>query len=204
MEEDAGADGGRRAQILRAALDQFAAHGFSGATIKGIARAARLQSQALIYWYFPTKEALFQAVIEQHLPFLRDVADLTSMHERPPDEVLPSMARSYLAMAHHPTAQRLIRLLAPEVLRRQGVAEIVGPLIANRVLERLSDYLAHQVALGRLRPHDTRSSARAFFGMLIPQAASVVALPELRKNGPSDAEHVATSVAIFLRGLRPE
>ena len=49
----------RRAQILDAAFEEFSEKGFKGATIKSIARAAGLQSPALIYWYFPDKEAPF-------------------------------------------------------------------------------------------------------------------------------------------------
>ena len=53
----------RRAQILDAAFEEFSEKGFKGATIKSIARAAGLQSPALIYWYFPDKEALFREVL---------------------------------------------------------------------------------------------------------------------------------------------
>ena len=42
----------RRAQILDAAFEEFSEKGFKGATIKSIARAAGLQSPALIYWRF--------------------------------------------------------------------------------------------------------------------------------------------------------
>ena len=58
---------GRRAAILAAAFAEFAAKGFRGATIKSIAQAAGVQSPALLYWYFPSKEALFQAVLELSL-----------------------------------------------------------------------------------------------------------------------------------------
>lgn len=198
MEEDVG----RRAQIVRAAFEEFAAHGFAGATIKGIARAARLQSQALIYWYFPTKEALFQAVIEAHIPFLQDLAAAGPLLDRPPEEVLPLLARGYLATAHLPVAQGLLRILIPEVLRRPELAALIGSLLRDRVLAFLTVYMDRQIALGRFRSHDTRSSARAFFGMLIPQAAGVVALPALLVDGPTDDQHVATAVEIFLRGVR--
>lgn len=193
----------RRTQILEAAFDEFAAHGFSGATIKGIARAAKLQSQALIYWYFPTKEALFQAVVEAHVPVLRLVGD-PAMLDLPPEELLPLVARAFLAGAENPRVQRLIRLLVPELLRRRELADLVGAQVIRRVLRFLSTYLERQVSLGRLRPHDTRSSARAFMGMLIPQAAGAVALPALREDGLSDEEHITTAIDIFLHGLRPE
>ncbi len=193
-----------RSQILDAALEEFAAHGFRGATIKRIAQRARLRSQALIYWYFPAKEALFQAVLGQHLPIVQMVLDPAPLLDRPPEEVLPLLARTYLATAERPGAQRLVRLLAPELIRRPEVADAVGgPLIAT-ILDFIKTYLAHQVELGRLRPHDVRASARAFVGMILPQLGGKLLLPALQADGLTDEEHVETIVAIFLRGLRPD
>ena len=63
----------RRAQILDAAFEEFSAKGFKGATIKSIAGAAGLQSPALIYWYFPDKEALFREVLGSKIPVVRAV-----------------------------------------------------------------------------------------------------------------------------------
>lgn len=52
-----------RAVILQAATDEFSRHGFSGARIGRIARAAGLNNHAL-YYHFGDKKALFQAVLE--------------------------------------------------------------------------------------------------------------------------------------------
>src|SRR6185312_8627048 len=116
----------RRAQILEAAFDEFAAKGFKGATIKGIAQRASLQSQALIYWYFPTKEALLQEVLGQRLPILRVVLDADALLDRPPAEVLPLLARAYLETAERPGAQRLLRLIVPEAIRRPELMDAMG------------------------------------------------------------------------------
>lgn len=194
----------RRSEILDAAFEEFAEHGFRGATIKRIAQRARLKSQALIYWYFPAKEALFEAVLGQQLPIMQMVLDPASLLERPPEDVLPLLARAYLATADRPGAQRLVRLLAPELIRRPEVADAVGgPLIA-RALDFIKTYLAHQVELGRLRPHDVRASARAFIGMILPQLGGKLFLPALRADGLTDEEHIATLVEIFLHGLQPD
>jgi AcrR family transcriptional regulator len=194
----------RRQQIVDAAFDEFAEHGFRGATIKRIAQRARLRSQALIYWYFPAKEALFEAVLGQHLPILRMVLDPAPLLERPPEEVLPQLAQAYLAAGDRPGAPRLVRLLAPELIRRPEIADAVGgPLIA-KILDFIKAYLTHQVELGRLRPHDVRASARAFVGMILPQLGGKLFLPALRADGLTDDEHIATIVAIFLRGLQPD
>ena len=194
----------RRSQILDAAFEEFAAEGFRGATIKQIAKRAKLQSQALIYWYFPSKEALFHAVIGRHLPIVQLIGDPASLLDRPPEDVLPLLARAYLAMADRPAALRLVRFLAPEVMRRPEVADLVGGRVIAKVLSFIEAYLAHQVELGRLRPHDVRASARALVGMALPQLGGKLFLPALAAEGLTDAVYVETIVAIFLRGLQPD
>jgi AcrR family transcriptional regulator len=52
-----------RGAILAAAREAFAARGFTGATVRGIAAAAGVDA-ALIHHYFDSKKALFLAVVE--------------------------------------------------------------------------------------------------------------------------------------------
>ncbi len=194
----------RRSQILDAAFEEFAAKGFKGATIKSIASEAGVNSPALIYHYFPDKEALFNAVLETHAPIRSAVEDPTTFMDRPPEEVLPEIARAYFATVGNPAAQRMMKLMVGEAMRRPQLAEMIGRATAVRVLGFLKNYLSRQVELGRLRPHDVRSSARAFVGMLIPQAAGKILFTALREDGLTDEEHMETAVNIFLEGLKPE
>jgi TetR/AcrR family transcriptional regulator len=192
----------RRAQILDAAFEEFAAKGFKGATIKSIAGAAKLQSPALIYWYFPDKEALFREVLGSHIPIVRAVADPTDLMDLPPEELLLKIGQAYFAFEKLDI--RTLQLVVGEAVRRPEVAEMFVKSGPGKVLDFLKVYLEHQVELGRLRPHDVRSSARAFIGMLIPQLAGQMFLPALAEDGLTDEEHLETSVSIFLSGLRPE
>jgi TetR/AcrR family transcriptional regulator len=194
----------RREQILDAALEEFAAQGFRGATIKRIAQRARLQSQGLIYWYFTSKEALFQAVIGRHLPILHLVLDPSPLLDRPPEEVLRLIAQAYLAMTNRSAAQRMLRIIVPELIRRPEVADVLGGRMIAKILDFIKAYLERQVELGRLRSHDTRASARAFVGMILPQLGGKLLLPAIQANGPTDEEYIEAIVAIFLRGLQPE
>jgi TetR/AcrR family transcriptional regulator len=194
----------RRGQILEAAFEEFSAQGFKGATIKGIARAAGLQSPALIYWYFPDKEALFREVLETRIPVLRAVRDPASLLDLPPEVVLPTIARRYLATFDSRATQRLARLLVGEAMRRPEVADVFGNAVLGRVLGFLKSYMSRQVELGRLGPHDVRASARAFIGMLVPQAGGKVFFSAIREDGLTDEEHVEAAVTIFLRGLGKE
>ena len=194
----------RREQVLGAAFEDVAAKGFKGVTIKSTEDAAGLQSPALIYWYFPDKEALFREVLESQIPVLRAVRDPAGLLDLPPEKVLPTIARRYLSTFDSPVAQRMVRLMVGEAMRRPEVAEILGSAVIKRVLGFLKRYMARQVELGRLRPHDVRSSARAFMGMLVPQAGGKLFFPAIREDGLTDEEHVETAVKIFLEGLKPE
>jgi TetR/AcrR family transcriptional regulator len=192
----------RRQQILEAAFAEFAAKGFKGATIKSIAQTAGLQSPSLIYWYFPTKEDLFQGVLEARIPFLQMVLDANGLLERPPEEVLPQLASAYLSVTEQPDIPPMARLMFSEIVNRPEMAEMMADRFLLHGLDFLKAYLARQVELGRLRPHDTRASARAFIGMFIPQALSYLVFPAIRADGLSNEAHIETAVDIFLAGLR--
>src|SRR5438552_12837508 len=89
-------DGGRRSQILDAALHVMAEHGFRGASIKRIAQHAGLKSPALIYWYFKDKQALFEAMLEEMAPFLGVVANAEQLLDEPPEIVLPHLVNGFI------------------------------------------------------------------------------------------------------------
>src|ERR1700694_5164873 len=104
-------DGGRRAQILDAAVHVIAARGFRGASIKRTAERAGLKSPALIYWYFKDKQALFEAMLEQMAPFLAVVADAEHMLDEPPEKVLPQLVDGFLRTIQRPIVGRFVRVL---------------------------------------------------------------------------------------------
>jgi AcrR family transcriptional regulator len=195
----------RREQILEAAFEEFAAKGFKGATIKSIARAAGLRSPALIYHYFPDKEALFREILESQAleaPFMQVISGPAPIMDLPPEEVLKKLGAGLFRF--RATRQRTIRLVVGEVFRHQEIAEMWVRIGPGRVLGFLETYLDRQVEIGRLRPHDTRSSARAFIGMLLPQVMGQVFFPTLLEDGLADEEHLETAIEIFLEGLRPK
>src|SRR6476661_1428927 len=107
-------DGGRRAQILDAALHVMAERGFRGASIKRIAERAGLKSPALIYWYFKDKQALFEAMLDEMAPFLAVVADAETLLDQPPEQVLPRIVDGFLRTVQQPVIGRFVRILLSE------------------------------------------------------------------------------------------
>lgn len=63
----------RRAEIVETALSMFAERGYEGASIRDLAGALGI-NEASIYYYFASKDALYAAVISEHV-FRLDVSD---------------------------------------------------------------------------------------------------------------------------------
>jgi TetR/AcrR family transcriptional regulator len=200
----AGEDGGRRLQIVDAALHVMVEHGFRGASIKRIAQRAGLKSPALIYWYFRDKQALFEAVLHRMAPFLDTVAQAEASLDDPPDQVLPMVVSGFLSGFQQPATGRMMRLLLSEVVRHPQIANIFaerGPLVVLRFLER---YLQRQIDLGRLHQHDPRGAARALMGMLLVYALGREILPPVGAGFPPAEDYSKQVTDIFLSGLRSD
>lgn len=192
----------RRQQILEAAFQEFAHKGFKGATIKSIAQSAGLSAPSLIYWYFPTKEDLFQAVVESRSAFFQAIGQAEQLLDLPPEMFLPNMARAYLTMTQDPEIPPMVRLMIAELSQRPELADLISQRLMMPVLMFLQRYLTRQIELGRLRPHDVRSSSRVFMGLLIPQALGQAFFPALRQDGLTNEEHIAAAIDLFLNGLK--
>jgi AcrR family transcriptional regulator len=76
----------RRPAIAEAVIPVFARHGFVGATTKKLAEAAGV-SEALLYKYFPSKEAIYQEIVLL-LPKRVDSAFLRVGAQKPSTELL--------------------------------------------------------------------------------------------------------------------
>jgi TetR/AcrR family transcriptional regulator len=137
-----------REAILNAALDVFSAQGFRGATLDQIARAAGLSKPNLLY-YFPGKEAIYLALLEQLLDTW--LAPLRAMNPAgdPVSEILTYVRRKLDLSRDYP---RESRLFANEIL--QGAPHlrpaIEGPL-ARLVAEKAA-VLTRWMDEGRIAP----------------------------------------------------
>lgn len=107
-----------RAAIMNAALDVFSAQGFRGATVDQIAAAAGLSKPNLLY-YFPSKEDIHNALLEQLLDTW--LAPLRSLNPdgEPMEELLAYVRRKLEMSRDYP---RESRLFANEIV--QGAPRI--------------------------------------------------------------------------------
>ncbi len=132
--------GERRAQLLEAAVQCFAAHGYRGTTTERLARAAGI-SEPVLYRHFPSKQALFVALLEHAgratlSEWRRAIAPLAS-----PMDKLRVLLR--LNPAAHPQLGRFYRIIF------HAQSEISDPLILQALQQHYQRYAAFLTRLIR-------------------------------------------------------
>jgi AcrR family transcriptional regulator len=83
----------RRELVLEAAVAEFAVHGLAGTSTEDVARRAGI-SQPYLFRLFPTKKALFLALVDRCFRRVND-AFTAAAGDRTGDEALTAMAEAY-------------------------------------------------------------------------------------------------------------
>ncbi len=191
----------QRQKIIDAALRVFARNGFHKATIKQIAVEAGIKSPALIYWYFKDKRELLGTLTHDLLPFRTMNIEVISLLEQEPEVLLPVLLKKLLDTFDQPDTRLLMRVVFSEVSQDEELASVIRD-VNSAGLTFLTDYLNRQVELGRLRPHDTTSSARFLAGSVLTVLLGRSIFPRIVEDMSPIEVYIETVVSIFLEGIK--
>jgi|ERR1700722_3956398 len=97
-----------KAAIVAAALEEFAELGLAGARIDEIARAAQV-NKALLYYYFESKEHLYEGVVEQmFMAMTGALRGALGTGQRPREKLLAFLDANFKVLAAQPAYARLL------------------------------------------------------------------------------------------------
>ncbi|WP_395336361.1 TetR/AcrR family transcriptional regulator [Novosphingobium sp. BL-8H] len=192
----------RRVRILDVARHSFLERGYGGSTMSDIAQSVG-GSKATLWSYFPSKEALFAAVVEQATWQLQADLDSVLQSHLCPRATLEAWSRQLIAALNGPDAISLQRMIISESARFPQLGQIFYARGPKRVLEKVAQFLAAEMAAGRLLAVDPQAAAQQFIGMIqLPQMQRLWNLPSV----PTIEEAFASAqraVAAFLRAYAP-
>lgn len=191
--------------ILGEAVRQFAECGYEGTSIATVAERAGLSKQNLMY-YFPTKQALYQRVLDNVLDdWLARMASLADPG-RDPGDVLRAYVRAKLAFSREqPLASRVY---AMEVI---GGAKLYADQIRRRVIPLLRADIAvfeRWIAGGKIAPVNATHLLFAVWAMtqsyadFAAQMTLVLDREQLQPSDFDDAERLITGMVLAAVGLQ--
>lgn len=156
------ADDSGRQRLLDAAEELFAAQGFAATTTRAISEHAGL-SRGMLYYHFPSKEALFHTLIKERTP-LGNVDEILDQY--------PGDARAALialgASSSSVISQRSGIIRA--VLRggpSESDAQLVIQQRARPALSRISEYLIESIGEEKLSRREADAMAQTFASALL-------------------------------------
>jgi AcrR family transcriptional regulator len=190
---------GRRGQILQGAMELFAEKGFRGTTTREIAQRLGI-SEALMFKYYPTKEALYRAIIQKRTDGSEEMLFPKEAVQAKDDRQVFTAIASYLISKNteDPVFMRLIQYSA---LEGHELSRIFFETHAMEKTKLLSDYIRQRIKEGAFKNISPRLAARAFIGMIV-QYVHAQEIYGLKKYfHPSQKKVVDTFVETFLHGL---
>jgi AcrR family transcriptional regulator len=120
-------------RILEAARDEFAERGYDKTSIRGIAKAAGVDS-ALVHHYFGTKEQVFAASVEEGFAPALGVPDAVAGG---PEGVGERMARYVFSIWENSLTRAPLLAVVRSALTNDTAAGILRRMIERRVLVRV-------------------------------------------------------------------
>lgn len=153
--------------VLNAATEIFFVHGFSAATTDMIQRKAGV-SKATMYACFPSKEAIFTAVIDKECRIMGHAFNTMKIVDGNIEDALTQLGVSYLQLVFSPSSIALFRLIVAEVPRFPEISHrfyLAGP---KPVIDKITNYFINAANAGKININaiGATQAAQLFTSML--------------------------------------
>ena len=193
----------RRRQLVETALDIFSRKGFGGTTTKEIAAAAGV-NEAIIFRHFPTKQDLYNAVLDYHhetAEIAECLAEFKLFMDRNDDEGLFRSIVERILQAYRKDL-RVHRVLLFAALEGHETGLAHARALKIPVFELLSQYITRRQSEGAIRPYNPGAVIAAVAGMAT-HYATMTQMFGYSVN-TTESEIAGDFVGILMHGIRPE
>ena len=185
--------------LLEVAAQVFLEQGFEAASTTEISRRARASKQTY-YSRFPSKRALFLAVIEFRTARLPEIYRAVFNNQGPLRETLVAAGETLIAMVLSPEMISLSRTIYMEAQRFPEAARYYVERGPDRGIAFFADFFAEQARLGRLQISDSNLAAKHFGGLVLSDSLHRTLLgvhPDTSKK--SRKQQIESGVDAFLK-----
>ncbi|MHA5054493.1 TetR/AcrR family transcriptional regulator [Streptomyces sp. SD15] len=127
-----------RDRILEAAREEFSERGYEKTSVRGIAKAADVDS-ALVHHYFGTKEQVFEAAVE--VAFAPALGASGAVEDGPLDGVGERLTRFILGIWENPATRTPLLAILRSAVNNETAAAVFRRLVTTQLLRRVAGQL---------------------------------------------------------------
>jgi AcrR family transcriptional regulator len=189
-----------RTRILAASQEMLIRSSLANLSMDELARAADV-SRGTLYRIFPGKAALLQGLIEEYSPFEAVRAIVAAHRTQPPDVLLPLIARAVAGAAGERLG--LMRAVFVEVTSGSETALSGMRPVFNATLKVLAEYMAEQMACGRVRAMHPLIALQSFVGPIFFHLLTRPAIERVADVPMTAEQAVDQLVSVAIAGLSP-
>lgn len=154
----------KRAAVIEAATEEFLMHGFSGTSMDRIAEAANV-SKRTVYDHFPSKDDLFQAIVDEILQRVDEMPAHAYSDEKTLDEQLLQIGTTFANTITGRDFMKLSRVVISCFLQTPEWAYNTVKAHARLRQDMISFFKAGKKD-GRLKITDPEKAAAQFCGLI--------------------------------------
>jgi TetR/AcrR family transcriptional regulator, mexJK operon transcriptional repressor len=188
-------------QLREAAVETFLEHGYDGASMEAIARAAGITKQTL-YSRYTDKRAVFIDVIPWAMSRYEQPDPVGDADDDDLAVALTTIARDALARATDPKLVRLQRIAMNESGRFPEFALSGETMAWSPRLRAVMELLRRHRAAGTIEVEDIELWSEHFLTLVQALPARLADFGVFRSKRQED-RHLQSAVELFMRALRP-
>ncbi len=154
-------------EVLDAALELFMENGFAATRVEDIARRAGL-SKGTVYLYFPSKEAVLEALVRRAIiPIADSALGALANYEGDPRIVIATVIKMVGQRFSDPRIIAVPKVVFREVLGFPHLAEMYRVEVLDKVLPVVIGLIRRGIEQGYLRQVDPELTVRSIIGPLM-------------------------------------
>ena len=194
----------RPGEIVQAALDLFVEKGFSSTKMDEIAKRAGV-TKGTVYLYFPSKDDLFRAVVEEVMGAQMESAErLVAEHTGSTPELIAELIRAWWRVGGSARLSCMGKLITSEAANFPELARYYVDHVVVRARRIFEAALRRGIERGELRDVPLNYAARLAIAPLVQASIYQRSLQAFDPDGWEMERYLELHIDLFLRGLAKE
>jgi AcrR family transcriptional regulator len=190
----------RREELIQAAFTLFMERGFSATRLEDVATAAGVAKGTVVV-YFPTKEALFTAVVQHYVEPQLAKAEEVLHGTGSPRERLIELIRFIHTSLQDPHVGGIPKLIVSEVGNFPELARNFHAEVCQRSMRVQIELINQGIAAGQFRPVDPELTARTLMDPVLMHAIWRHSLGRYECDTVDPQAYLEAHLDNFMRGL---